>query len=103
MGGRSFYNKMKKTFRNKHKKAKRKPNNTYKNKQFKKLNCSPAVEGETPVKDSCIPDDILINHLSKEEIQDYKKGNTTISSVTVYAEKPLKDSKVECTPGGGCC
>jgi ubiquinone/menaquinone biosynthesis C-methylase UbiE len=50
-----------------------------------------------------IPDDILINHLSKEEIQDYKKGNTTISSVTVYAEKPLKDSKVECTPGGGCC
>lgn len=60
MGGRSFYNKMKKTFRNKHKKAKRKPNITYKNKQFKKLNCSPAVEGETPVKDSCIPDDILI-------------------------------------------
>ena len=50
-----------------------------------------------------IPDDILINHLSKEEIQDYKKGNTTISSVTVYAEKPLKDTKAECTPGGGCC
>jgi hypothetical protein len=63
MGGRKFsnkYNKMKKTFRNKHKKAKRKPNITYKNKNFKKLNCSPAVEGETPVKDSCIPDDILI-------------------------------------------
>ena len=63
MGGRSFsnkYNKMKKTFRNKHKKSKRKPNVTYKNKNFKKLNCSPAVEGETPVKDSCIPDDILI-------------------------------------------
>jgi hypothetical protein len=50
-----------------------------------------------------IPDDILINHLLKEEIQDYKKGNTTISSVTVYAEKPLKDTKSECTPGGGCC
>jgi ubiquinone/menaquinone biosynthesis C-methylase UbiE len=50
-----------------------------------------------------IPDDILINHLSKEEIQDYKKGNTTISSVTVYAEKPLKETKAECTPGGGCC
>ena len=63
MGGRSFsnkYNKMKKTFRNKHKKAKQKHNITYKNKNFKKLNCSPSVEGKTQVKDSCIPDDILI-------------------------------------------
>jgi hypothetical protein len=61
MGGRNFnnkYKKMKKTFRNKHKKAKQKRNITYKN--FKTLNCSPAVEGKTQVKDSCIPDDILI-------------------------------------------
>jgi hypothetical protein len=60
MGSRNINNKMKKTFRNKNKKANQKRNNTYKNKQFKLLNCSPAVEGETPVKDSCIPDDILI-------------------------------------------
>lgn len=48
------YKKMKKTFRNKRKRT----GGT--KKKFKKLNCSPAVEGETPVKDSCIPDDILI-------------------------------------------
>lgn len=50
-----------------------------------------------------IPDDILINHLSKEEILAYKNGNTSISSVTVYAEKPLLDQPKTCTPGGGCC
>ena len=50
-----------------------------------------------------IPDDILINHLSKEEILAYKNGYTTISSVTVYAEKPLLDQQKICTPGGGCC
>ena len=50
-----------------------------------------------------IPDDILINHLLKEEILGYKNGNTSISSVTVYAEKPLLDQPKTCTPGGGCC
>ena len=50
-----------------------------------------------------IPDDILINHLSKEEILAYKNGSTTISSVTVYAEKPLLDQPKICTPGVGCC
>ena len=50
-----------------------------------------------------IPDDILINHLSKEEILAYKNGNTSISSVTVYAEKPLADQPKICIPGGGCC
>ena len=48
-------------------------------------------------------DDILINHLSKEEILAYKNGNTSISSVTVYAEKPLADQPKICIPGGGCC
>lgn len=50
-----------------------------------------------------IPDDILINHLSKEEIMVYKNGNTAISSVTVFAEKPFTEQQKSCTPGGGCC
>lgn len=46
-----------------------------------------------------IPDDILSNYLTKNEIDSFKDSGIGISSVTVYAEKP---SSV-CTPGGGCC
>jgi SAM-dependent methyltransferase len=35
-----------------------------------------------------IPDDILSGYLSKEEINEFKAGNTGIYSITVYAEKP---------------
>ena len=48
-----------------------------------------------------IPDDILINHLSADEIQDYRNGNTKITSITVYAEKPLTEKAACCEPG--CC
>lgn len=48
-----------------------------------------------------IPDDILSNHLSAEEIQAYKIGNTKISSITVYAEKPAVEKTACCEPG--CC
>jgi len=34
-----------------------------------------------------IPDDILTNYLSKEEITSFKQGKTGIYSITVYAEK----------------
>lgn len=34
-----------------------------------------------------IPDDILKNYLSEEELQSFKSGNTGIFSITVYAEK----------------
>lgn len=47
-----------------------------------------------------IPDDILINYLSAEEIVNFKSGNIGIFSITVYAEKPAASC---CTPGGGCC
>lgn len=50
-----------------------------------------------------IPDDILINHLTADEIQAYKNGHTKISSITVYAEKPAKDERNCCEPGNGCC
>ncbi|RBL91183.1 arsenite methyltransferase [Chitinophaga flava] len=43
-----------------------------------------------------IPDDILSNYLSTEEIAAFRSGDTGIYSVTVYAEKPA------CCPPG-CC
>ena len=50
-----------------------------------------------------IPGDILSNYLSEEEIKIYKEGNTKITSITVYAEKPAKDERNCCEPGSGCC
>jgi SAM-dependent methyltransferase len=48
-----------------------------------------------------IPDDILKNYLSQEEINAFKSGDTGIFSITVFAQKPITQNK--CTPGGGCC
>ena len=50
-----------------------------------------------------IPDDILANYLSADEISEYKNGKTKITSITVYAEKPAKDDRNCCEPGSGCC
>jgi ubiquinone/menaquinone biosynthesis C-methylase UbiE len=50
-----------------------------------------------------IPDSILAEYLSMEELAEYKKGETRISSITVYAEKPAKDDRNCCEPGSGCC
>ena len=50
-----------------------------------------------------IPDNILANYLSTDEIAEYKNGNTKITSITVYAEKPAKDEGSCCAPGSGCC
>ncbi|MEO6539478.1 MAG: arsenite methyltransferase, partial [Ferruginibacter sp.] len=54
-------------------------------------------------KEIIIPDDILKNYLSETEIAEYKKGNTKITSITVYADKPAKDDRNCCEPGSGCC
>jgi len=63
-------------------------------------------------KEIIIPDDILQQYLSAEEINAYKNGKTRIESITVYADKPgKKDQLIEnvtaenkdCKPGGGCC
>lgn len=50
-----------------------------------------------------IPDDILINYLSAEEIQAYRTGQTGIFSITVFAQKPEMNNANACTPGSGCC
>jgi arsenite methyltransferase len=50
-----------------------------------------------------IPDDILKNYLSAEEIDGYKNGNVKIVSVTIYADKPAKDDRNCCEPNSGCC
>lgn len=47
-----------------------------------------------------VPDEILINYLSAEEMASFKASDTGIFSITVYAEKP-KDAC--CAPGAGCC
>jgi arsenite methyltransferase len=44
-----------------------------------------------------LPEEILKEYLSENEIRDFKEGETGIFSVTVYAEKPLNC----CAPG--CC
>ena len=48
-----------------------------------------------------IPDDILSNYLSSEQIAAFKQSGTGIRSITVYAEKPSQTNS--CIPGGGCC
>lgn len=48
-----------------------------------------------------IPDDILSNYLSIEEINSFKNSGTGIFSITVYAEKPLAENECGCAPG--CC
>lgn len=50
-----------------------------------------------------IPDEILASYLTADEIAEYKKGATRITSITVYAEKPAKDDRNCCDPGSGCC
>jgi arsenite methyltransferase len=50
-----------------------------------------------------VPDDILKNYFSDKVIAEHKKSNTRIASITVFAEKPAKDSRNCCEPGNSCC
>jgi arsenite methyltransferase len=45
-----------------------------------------------------IPDDILINYLTEDEIVNFKNSGVGIISITLFARKP--DC---CEPGSGCC
>jgi SAM-dependent methyltransferase len=55
------------------------------------------IQNEKPI---IIPDDILINYLTADQIAAFKNGATGIFSVTVFAKKPMAE---KCVPGGGCC
>jgi arsenite methyltransferase len=56
------------------------------------------IQKEKPI---YIPDDILIKHLSAEEIASFRAGGIGIFSITVFAQKTTETK--QCTPGGGCC
>ena len=56
------------------------------------------IQKEKPI---VIPDDILKNYLSDEQIQSFKNGATGIFSITVFAKKPSESKS--CLPGSGCC
>lgn len=48
-----------------------------------------------------IPDDILQQYLSEEQLKTFKQSGTGISSITVYAEKPTEKKEACCAPD--CC
>jgi SAM-dependent methyltransferase len=50
-----------------------------------------------------IPDEILSEYFSTDEIAEYKRSKTRIASITVYAEKAAKDDRKCCEPGSSCC
>jgi len=48
-----------------------------------------------------VPDDILSQYLSEDQLTAFKQSGTGIRSITVYAEKPIKEEKSCCGPD--CC
>lgn len=73
------------------------------------------IQKEKPIE---LPDDILSQYLSEDEIKEFNTGGVGIYSITVFAQKPgstdqstqkegaevLADSESGCcTPGSGCC
>lgn len=50
-----------------------------------------------------VPDAVLAEYFSADEIDAYRNSNTKIVSITVYAEKPAKDERNCCEPGSPCC
>jgi arsenite methyltransferase len=49
-----------------------------------------------------LPDDILRNYFSAEEIQSFRNSSAGIYSITVYAEKPSTEEAAACC-APGCC
>lgn len=46
-----------------------------------------------------LPDDILLNYFSQDDVNAFRNSKVGIYSITVYAEKPEQC----CEPGSGCC
>lgn len=59
---------------------------------------SVTVQKDKPI---IVPDDILRQYLSEEQIATFKASDTGIRSITVYAEKPKTEVKSCCGPD--CC
>lgn len=47
-----------------------------------------------------IPDEILLEYITKDQLNEFKNSQTGIFSITVYAEKPKTNC---CAPNSGCC
>ncbi|MEO6315123.1 MAG: arsenite methyltransferase [Chitinophagaceae bacterium] len=62
--------------------------------------CNTTLQKE---KEIIIPDHVLANYLSTDEIALYRESDTKIVSITVYAERPAKDDRNCCAPGSSCC
>jgi ubiquinone/menaquinone biosynthesis C-methylase UbiE len=56
------------------------------------------VQKDKPI---IVPDDILKQYLSGDQLQAFKQSGTGIRSITVYAEKPTEEKKACCGPA--CC
>lgn len=56
------------------------------------------IQKEKPI---LVPDDILRNYLSQEEIDEFRTSDTGIFSITVYADKPVSPTQSCCGPD--CC
>ena len=56
------------------------------------------VQKDKPI---IVPDDILRQYLSAEQLTAFKQSGTGIRSITVYAEKPIEQTKTCCGPE--CC
>ncbi|HEV8504941.1 MAG TPA: arsenite methyltransferase [Chitinophagaceae bacterium] len=56
------------------------------------------VQKDKPI---TVPDDILKQYLSAEQLAVFKQSGTGIKSITVYAEKPAEEKKSCCGPD--CC
>jgi len=54
-------------------------------------------------KEILLPDEILSNYLSKEELTNYKNVNFGIYSITVFAEKPVLSEKEKAEQKAACC
>lgn len=56
------------------------------------------VQKDKPI---IVPDDILKEYLSEEQLSAFKQSGTGIRSITVYAEKPTEEKRICC--GTECC
>jgi len=50
-----------------------------------------------------IPDEIMLQYVSPDELADFKKQGIGIFSITVYADKPAADKKSGSCCGPDCC